>query len=185
MIKQIQYPKYLHIFLIVVFIYTSLGYVFLFHPAKILIKWVVQKTLEKTEENSDHLTTLTFSLAQINSKSINFRWVEENEFEFNGNMYDVKNKSVSGDTITLVCYLDHKENLLNSLLSALIHNNKKEAANSNANFTLLFGLYFEELPSKVFINLKNQNSNFIVIQTEKGIINYIKDIPTPPPRFIS
>lgn len=185
MIKPGKYTNFLHLCLVVVFIYTSFGYVLLFHPAKILIKWITQHSVEQTEENSDHLTILTFSLAQINSKTINFKWVEEDEFEFNGNMYDVKKKSVSGDTLTLICYLDQKENLLNSLLYSLIHNNKKEAANSNANFTLLLGLYFEELPDKIFENLKKQNSDLFIIRTERGIKNYIKDIPTPPPRLIS
>lgn len=49
--------------------------------------------------------------------------LEEDEFEINGNMYDVVYKKKSGDSIIYYCVLDNDENLLINAINTLIEKN--------------------------------------------------------------
>jgi hypothetical protein len=42
----------------------------------------------------------------------NITWLEENEFKWNGEMYDVISKEFSGDSVLIRCMPDNKETLL-------------------------------------------------------------------------
>lgn len=53
---------------------------------------------------------LEFSLEQTRTA---LRWEHDREFEFNGQMYDVIEKTVKGDTILFKCWWDREETALN------------------------------------------------------------------------
>ena len=53
-------------------------------------------------------TDLLFNQQQMQ----NIAWIEEEEFKWNGEMYDVISKEVSGDSIWIRCVPDNKETLL-------------------------------------------------------------------------
>jgi hypothetical protein len=46
-------------------------------------------------------------------------WEHSKEFEFRGNMYDIKTSFTAGDTAYYYCYLDHKEKDLNATKTRL------------------------------------------------------------------
>ncbi|MEZ4911607.1 MAG: hypothetical protein R2774_12190 [Saprospiraceae bacterium] len=59
------------------------------------------------------LTQLTFTLSDANTK---LRWEHKGEFEYQGIMYDVVEKSQNGDSISFLCWIDLKETALNEKL---------------------------------------------------------------------
>lgn len=64
----------------------------------------------------DSLTTLTFSKDETGSL---LDWEHDKEFEYAGEMYDVVETLVHGDSITYHCWKDHEETHLNDLLTSI------------------------------------------------------------------
>lgn len=71
------------------------------------VKRFVHEKLEKGVEPKE-LVTLTFSNSELNR----LRWEHEREFEYQGQMYDVVEKKIQGDSIVYLCWWDHEETRL-------------------------------------------------------------------------
>jgi hypothetical protein len=85
-----KYSKFIYLFLAVLFVYNSFGYLFLYFPVKTIIKQVVQKTLNEKNNDNDDLSVMVFNADGLKSNKYDFIWIEaDKEFKFNGRMYDV------------------------------------------------------------------------------------------------
>jgi len=185
--KKINRPSYSNIvlFVLIVFIFNSFGYLCLIIPAKLMIKKIVHYSLEKDKFNSDDLEVLAFKLIDLNEHKYDFEWEEAGkEFRFNGKMYDVEKMEVKGDSIYYKCYYDHKENILEEIFAIYFCNNKKDKTRNVSNHVMFFGLYSESIKN---INPLQNNTaiNIRLPKTEDRLMNQIKDVLTPPPRLIS
>jgi hypothetical protein len=78
------------------------------------IKWRMIDRMDKAE-----LVLLKFTKEQAEAE---LEWEHSREFEYNGQMYDVVEKSEYGDTTYYYCWWDHEETKLNRLLSELVSN---------------------------------------------------------------
>lgn len=85
------------------------------------VKRSVHEKLEKGVEPKE-LVTLTFSRAELKQ----LHWEHEREFEYEGQMYDVVEKKVSGDSITYICWWDHEETRLKDEIKKLLAGAKKD-----------------------------------------------------------
>lgn len=169
----------------IIIIFISFGYLFLFYPAKVLIKQFVQYSIENREIDLDEMSILVFNLNDLNNKKYDFVWVKTNkEFRFKRKMYDVEKKEVKGDSIYFTCYYDHKENMLEEIFALFFKNNKNDKTHNYSNRLTFVGLYSEDLR-----NIKPLINNFVTILhpyvTQDGAMNHFKDVLTPPPRLIS
>lgn len=173
------------IFLVVLFVYNSFGYLLLYFPVQNIIKHVVQKAIHEKKINPDDLSILTFSIKDLEKNKYDFIWKKPGkEFRFNGKMYDIEDKVISGDTISYTVYYDHKENILEELFSLQHQDNKKDKATNASQRVLLVGFYYEEVNN---INSKIErytSTNIPLKKNEADFLNHISDIPTPPPRKI-
>jgi hypothetical protein len=90
------------------------------------LKWqkahVRHEIKEKLVEGMDRseLTAITVPLANLNTS---LTWEHEREFELKGEMYDVVEQQIHGDSITLLCWHDKEETELNDLLTLLTSRN--------------------------------------------------------------
>ncbi|MEO8230810.1 MAG: hypothetical protein ABI638_00895 [Ignavibacteriota bacterium] len=180
-----KYFRNITFIMCLIFIYTTFGYLVIYKPIKELVKVSAKKSVTKDSIDSKEFNKFVFSLKDIENNLLDFRWREDNEFELNGMMYDVKNKIVEGDSITLICRLDSEENVINLLFSMLLQNNKKDASNNHINITFLFGLYLQNLSDNFNRFNHTYNDNLTFSKNEKGFQNYLMEIPTPPPRLFS
>lgn len=76
------------------------------------IKWRMIAGMDKSE-----LVLLKFTNEEAETQ---LEWEHSREFEYNGQMYDVVEKSVHGDTIWYRCWPDDEETKLNLQLNELV-----------------------------------------------------------------
>lgn len=167
-----------------VFVYISFGYLFLFIPAKVLIKEIVQYSIEKKEIKSEELSTLVFDLTDLKKNKYDFIWVKKNkEFRFNGKMYDVEDRKIIGDSIYFICYYDHKENILEELFASHFSNNKKGELQSSSFRIILFGVFTEEVCTLNQVRPINEPTLLSLCTSADKLNNLIEDVLTPPPQL--
>ena len=173
------------IFLVVLFVYNSFGYLLLYFPVQTIIKHVVQKSIHEKKIKPEDLSILTFSIKDLEENKYDFIWKKPGkEFRFNGKMYDIEDKMVNGDTIIYTVYYDQKENILEHLFSLQHQDNKKDKTSNSAQRVLLVGFYYEEINNIKSKIERNTLTNIPLKKNEANFVNYISDIPTPPPRKI-
>ncbi len=76
------------------------------------IKWRMIDGLDKEE-----FVLLKFTKKETQTK---LRWEHSREFEYNGQMYDIVDTEIKGDSIFYRCWWDHKETQLNKKLDKLV-----------------------------------------------------------------
>jgi len=76
------------------------------------VKWKMIAGLDK-----DELVLLKFTEKETQT---NLQWKHSKEFEYNGQMYDVVESLIQGDSIFYWCWWDHKETKLNKQLNNLV-----------------------------------------------------------------
>jgi hypothetical protein len=177
--------KLIALLITVLFLYNSLGYLFLYFPASHLIKHFVHKALKEKKINSEDLSILAFNLSDLKNNKYDFIWKKPGkEFRFNGKMFDIEDKVESGDTVYYTVYYDHNENILEELFSLQQLDNKKDKSQNTIQRVLLVGLYYEQL-KYYFTDLRDTNSSNLLLNKNEAVFhNYISDVPTPPPRNI-
>lgn len=98
--------------------YQVFGYLLVFNANELLckkeIKARIKSGLRKSEKDY-------FIFSESDFKNLD--WKNEKEFEHNGNMYDIIEKSVEGDSVHIACINDKKETALFANLSDHIDRN--------------------------------------------------------------
>lgn len=172
--------------MLTLFLHNSFGYLFIYFPSSLLIKYIVHNSIKEKKINPEELSVLSFCISDLKNRKYDFVWKKPGkEFQFNGKMYDIENKKVIDDSIHYTVYYDHKENILEELFSLQQKDNKKDKTQNNFQRIIFAGLYFEKV-IKQYFDLCKSNSAFIPIKkNELEFANFISDIPTPPPRTLS
>ena len=185
MVLSRKRTKIVALLISVLFLYNSLGYLFLYFPASHLIKHFVHKSIKEKKIKPEDLSILAFNLSDLKNNKYDFIWKKPGkEFRFNGKMYDIEDKVVSGDSVYYTVYYDHKENILEELFSLQQSDNKKDKSQNTAQRVLLVGLFYEQL-KYYFTDLQDiKSSNLLLNKNEAVFHNFISDVPTPPPKNI-
>jgi len=185
MIRFKKITNTVYILLAALVIYNSFGYIVIYFPASVLIKHLVHKSIKEKEISSEELSIIAFSISALKNNKYDFIWKKPNkEFQFNGKMYDIEDKMMSGDTIYYTVYYDHKENILEEMFAFHFKNSKKENTQNPVQRILLVGMFSEEIKI-VLTNLYDCNiSKFPLQKNEAGLLSLTKDVLTPPPRNI-
>lgn len=125
--------------------------------------------------NKENLVLLKFSKIESKSK---FHWEGFKEFEYNGQLYDVVEKEIKGDTLYYWCWPDYEETEINKKIDNLVsyvlghEKQRKESQKRIENFYR--SLYFNSPPKW----------GYFVIQSGQTTIPYrdsYKSISYPPP----
>lgn len=181
-----KYKKIIIGVMLTLFLYNSFGYLLVYFPSSLLIKYIVHKSIKEKKINPEELSILSFSISDLKNNKYDFVWKKPGkEFQFNGKLYDIENQKAIDDSIHYTVYYDHKENILEELLSFQQKDNKKEKASNTMQRIVFTGLYFEKI-NKQFFEIYKSRSTFIPIKkNELDFVKIISDIPTPPPRTLS
>jgi hypothetical protein len=119
--------KSLSIWLLVVLIAPAVLAVSWLHFEKRQVKREVKWNMIAGLDNEE-LVLLKFT--QVDSAKL--RWEHDREFEHQGEMYDIVERQIKGDTTYYYCWWDHEETKLNQKLQSLLaeiwqsNSNKKE-----------------------------------------------------------
>ena len=91
------------------------GYVYYEYKKHVIKKEVKRKVISGIDK--DELVLLSFKKAEIANK---LKWERADEFEYLGEMYDVVEREMIGDSIFYWCWWDHEETKLSYQLNQLL-----------------------------------------------------------------
>lgn len=104
----------LAILLLITFAFNFIGAGFVYNVWLISIKQNVKQKMKK--EHNEKETLIKVPKSWSDAPPADFKWHEEREFEYRGQMYDVIKKEIHGDEIWYYCHWDKAETkLLNNL----------------------------------------------------------------------
>lgn len=139
------------------------------------VKRNILRGLDKNE-----LVSLRFSLKETQTI---LDWHHSEEFEFNGQMYDVVESQSIGDSIVYLCWADHKETALNKQMDELIrqktdHKNKQEE--SQRQLAQFAKLLYHKQPDQ-YCTLSTYHSKAPMYNPGALTLPEVGPPPSPPP----
>lgn len=114
--------------------------------------------------NKDELVLLKFSTQDIESK---LKWKHSKEFEYDGQMYDIVERSTEGDTTYFWCWWDYEETALNKQLSDVFNLALGQDTKSNKHKNSLYHFY-----TKLFFEPRNLHHLFTQIDFQDEFSNF-------------
>lgn len=156
-----------------------LGTVWLHYQKSVVRKEIKRQMIAGIDK--EELVLLRFSIKE--SKN-NLRWEHSDEFEYDGEMFDVVQSEMKGDSIFYRCWLDRKETKLNKQLDNIVtqamecNQQHKEQQKRLANF-------FKEFSHTIAFN-RNTDLHLTEKSAELFLLSSYTSItfspPDPPPR---
>lgn len=129
------------------------------------------------------LVLLKFGKSENESK---LRWKHSKEFEYKGQMYDIVETKLSGDTILYWCWWDNDETKLNkkltNLVADILGNNQQNKENNKRLVQFLKSLYHTPLGNWM-IPYQLKSCTYFIDNSEI-YISFSSDPIVPPPQFI-
>lgn len=169
------------ILLLIVFTYSFLGAGFVYNIWLFSVKENVEQRVKASDHDSRKIIKVPKSW-QDNPPN-DFKWHEEHEFQYRGQMYDIIRKEVHGDQVWYYCYWDKAETELINNLSEYVSNylqQKPEEAKTKSYLKIIiekiFLLPFADV--NFDLSLHELASNFIPVQPHSIYL----DVDLPPPR---
>lgn len=168
------------ILLLVIFTYNLVSYYFTFIAQQHQIKnEVAIKIMNNIPENE--LTVFSF---HPESKEFNkIEWIDDMEFRYNGQLYDVVNQLTNTDgTIHYYCLNDiEEEDLLNNLdkhiQNHVSNNGSSKKSNNDTSKKMVDDYIFQYIGFSFASSFKIISYQYL----HSGFNNRAEDVPTPPP----
>jgi hypothetical protein len=175
--------KYISILIILITILNCAGFVFIFYIQQKLLKHEMFELISRGEFKSE---LIVFKVSKHNMlyNSLPINWKEENEFEYNGKMFDIVKTETMHDTIIYHCVNDDKEGKLIKEFKKFVteHGNKK-THHSKTNNSLVSVIIPGFIKNKYLLKL-DVSFFYLNIQSSFGYKSFINETPTPPPKII-
>ena len=131
--------------------------------------------------DKDELVLLKFTEKESQTK---LRWEHSKEFEYQGQMYDIVEKEIKGDTTYYWCWWDHEETKLNRRLDEFVdkvlENNPQNRDRQEELAEFYKKLYYNRCPD-LFVLSKQIKTGFHTF-SENCLSIYYSPL-VPPPRF--
>lgn len=168
--------------LIIIFI----GFVDLIKPIYFNLwqhNWKKQIRRELKEEvKKHHLIILSFAKIDLQKGNVILQFIREDEFKFNGSMYDIVEINETKDSILYTCFLDLKEMLQISALLNLFTNSGNFSPTSNL-FKLrqIENIFYILVVPSISIYLTFNRLQYFT--KKMSFLSFALEIPTPPPKY--
>lgn len=166
---------------LLIFLYSIIGY----FPVFFLVQKNIKNQMKKYIDNNsclvitDEMTIFDFNKTNF----INIKWKEKNkEFFYENELYDViAIKKNQNKNIRIYCVNDEKETLLiNDFYKQIQHNSSPISERNQNSIMLSIDLYLFYI---LQLDFNINERTFLFAKYSKNLINYIKDIPSPPPKY--
>lgn len=156
---------------LILFIYNLIGYYIVFKGWQTGIRYEIKAQIRHNSKSATY-QTFKFSKADLSQKKIVLEWEKDDEFCFEQNMYDVKSRKETADSITFICINDRKEKKLIDQLQAYVNQQHNNTQSKRSN------------PFKIFDNLVKDYcaAQLVIKNIDKGI-TFNK--PSSSPHFYS
>lgn len=145
---------------------------------KYLIKYDVRRQIINGMPKSE-LKHFQFSKVEANIIPV---WKEQNEFEINGEMYDVVSSQESSDSILFWCWQDRDETKLNKRLKTLTDQRSENSPLYQTQIkqitSFLSTLFFVD---RALWHGRSPSIELFTLNNSSHYLSYIKSPPIPPP----
>lgn len=143
------------------------------------VKWKMIAGVDK-----DELVLFKFTDAE---KENDLQWEHSKEFEYKGEMYDIVDSHIEGDTTFYWCWWDYEETKLNKQLDGLLaFAYKKDTRTNNKNQKILQAfyksLYYSN--SKIPVDFSGDQLNLICPRQLGFFKSHSHSPPVPPPELV-
>jgi hypothetical protein len=166
------------IFLSLCFFLNIVAFHFIFYFRQQAIKQEMRMAI-RMQSHSEDESDFTFS--QDDKKGMaKLDWDGDDEFSYNGEMYDVIEKKVVNSTLIIRALADKDETDLVNKLGASQRDNDKSNKIANELFQILQTL-FHNSKSTELVCIKPSTNNFYYFSVT--LPSPVKKIPTPPPQI--
>jgi len=132
------------------------------------------KKILRQSRNREHLLELSFNAEEIQK----IHWEDENEFRWQGEMYDVVSKKMQGDRLVITCISDKEEERLLAHYLATTEQNQKKSKNSLAKFVTDNFVNSESLQLQTCCFVLKK----IFFESATTLLSRCSAIITPPPK---
>ncbi len=153
-------------------------YLFLQSQKKQVRKTVKRKMLAGIDKKTLVLWRFTET-----EKQTRLRWKHAREFEFSGEMYDIVETEVKGDTTYYWCFWDHEETQLNKQLAALLSfamkSNPQKQENQKRLTVFFKSLYFSVTNKQDLSSFKKINRDHLNLVDLYQSRFYSPPVPPP------
>ncbi len=178
---MMKMKKYISLILIVILTLNAGGYFFIYLGLQFNFKNEASKRINDFIPDSE-MTLINVPQGDYTANGI--EWTEDNEFEMNGEMYDVfKTENVNGD-VYLYCLADKNEDRLNSAFSNFIDKCSKSTEKNIVKTILNLYLTLSTpalAPELTYTPVQNEFTD-LVITYSSLYESVFPGINTPPPR---
>ena len=169
-------------FLILLLMINSAGYTLIYFQLRYFFR---EEAINKIENflNENELTCIMISYDDIRNSDNGYYRINDEEFLYQGKLYDVVEASYKQEGISILCFEDILETKLEEHFKDYLSKNLSDKTSLVS--SLLAQLISEgRLPTKFIIRSPHQNFIYNQKQVQKNISTFIK-IPSPPPKYFS
>jgi len=174
--------KVITILLVMLFLMNEFSFIAIYIPLRNLARYIQKTNIEKGSDESN-ISLIVINKNDFENGNHDFYFVEQYEFIYKGEMYDLSSFTIEGDNVNLLCYKDDKETKLNFLLAQYFSNGISDITSEDSSF--FNSIIFDAESPISFKDNSSWREDECFYFTFFSIINNFLDIPTPPPKFIS
>jgi len=165
--------------LIIMLILNSAGYTLVYFQLKTIFKHEAQSKI-KNDATKAELISLNIPLDNYEDLDDKIDWIEDNEFFYKGHYYDVASIFKNSNRITILCYKDISETILEELFKDYLSNSLNNKSSKAVSLLNLLIDYACE-PPRNEINPIYTELEYLLNNIISNSETFIK-IPSPPPR---
>ncbi|MBM2840732.1 MAG: hypothetical protein HW412_1260 [Bacteroidetes bacterium] len=160
------------------YVYNLAGYYAVFKALQYQVRVEVKTRIKESVPQGK-----LFLIVVRKGEEDSLRWLEENEFRYRGNMYDIVRQYSRNDTTFYSCVKDKQEELLfeNFDLHVATQSNLEGVPMKAA--TAFKGILKDYVPQSPVIQFFLPEGICIGDTLDSDFASHAADVPTPPPRF--
>jgi hypothetical protein len=162
------------------YVYNIAGYLAVFSAMQFRIRSEVKKALKASVPESE-LTSFAFPTSSI---EYSVQWIEDHEFRYNGNLYDIVRSHTCGDTTYFACINDAQEEQLFDHLDNHVQRHMGDSGQSGK-FDSFKDVFKDSIANHRF---PVGTLSFTGLIVELAVSEYFPvepDVPFLPPRLLS
>ena len=175
-----MFKKFISIIIITVLLFNAIGNLIVFESMRYTIKKEVKSDI--ISKTSDH--NLITIIVDTNTKK-NIRFMDDDEFMYNGRMYDIVKQENKNDTTIYLCSNDTKEDELFANLNTEVKKNMDTNPVKQKTQQILtkisISLFYEEVNN----DHPDTYSSYYYKTKTQNILTTDYDVLTPPPKVIN
>ena len=174
--------KIISILLLILFLFNVSGYFVVFKLRQYNAREEM-KTRIKQNLRDEEMEVIIIQNSEINSPLSDFCFIEEDEFRYKGNLYDIVRKKTEGSNTVFYCINDkQEEKLFDGLNEHIKRNTDQNTPTKDKSNTLTKSIVKEALPEKPDFIAYSVNQHILYFKYNSLTNKQFIPVPSPPPK---